>query len=66
MAEVGVYNAPLQQGGKFTPLILYLGLVFGTGYNPTNPAQISQDQWYAMADYQERMQQLRVAEYTGG
>ena len=65
MVEVGVYDAPLQQGGRFTPLLLFLTMILGTGYNPTHPSNILEARWTAMADYHEAVGALRVHEYSG-
>ena len=66
MVEVGVYDAPLQQGGRYTPLLLFLTMILGTGYDPTHPSKVSDARWKAMADYHHALSQLRVVEYTGG
>ena len=66
MVEVGVYNAPLAGGGRFTPLILFLAMLFGTGNDPTHPSKIADARWKAMADYHAELNRIRVVEYTGG
>ena len=57
---------PLQGGGRFTPLLLFLTMILGTGNSPTHPSKVLMARWKAMTDYHDAVSKLRVVEYSGG